>query len=591
MTPSSGPITAARPGVPSRVIQGHFPGGRPNILRPSSALATSVRPQGPAAPMQARPASPPVPIVPGRPAATGALQPALRPGQPRLPILPTPVRPGALVPAMPPRPQMPPPILAQTSRPAIVQPQGGSAFALPANFTLRPRGSGQPLPEPIQKKMESFFNTSFADVRVHVGHEAASIGALAFTHGTDLYFAPGQYNPQSTLGQQLLGHELTHVVQQRAGRVRNPLGAGVAVVQDPALEAEAERMGLRAASAAVPIQAKPAGAGTELATSLAAGPRPNSITVTGATQPARAPDHSSAPPTTGPLSPGKQLAPARTGVASVSPVSLNARAPVAQTMMAVASSGGYGGGGGFGGGSGSGGGGGSVIRVLKCRVCKTPLLNPKKPCPNCKGKYSLAAHGAKTKTQKFLGETYGKKVSGATHESEHPYGYDVLSGDIPGKRGKKPELRKIENEAPAYQEVKDLHRSHIGTGTTLKPGRSGINSIEYREWQRQALSDHNPDIAMATNQMDYAFMDHSKIDKIEAQQANESYAMSVRGMGPIPVGINNQVAYYPAPTDEQKLNMLFYQWARTHGRYPNEQEEMQIAAENGLGEAWFKLGS
>jgi Domain of unknown function (DUF4157) len=42
--------------------------------------------------------------------------------------------------------------------------------------------------------MESFFNTSFADVRVHVGHEAAAIGALAFTHGADLYFAPGQYD-------------------------------------------------------------------------------------------------------------------------------------------------------------------------------------------------------------------------------------------------------------------------------------------------------------------------------------------------------------------------------------------------------------
>ena len=104
--------------------------------------------------------------------------------------------------------------------------------------------------------MEAFFNTSFADVRVHVGPEAPSIGALAFTHGTDLYFAPGQYNPQSPQGQQLLGHELTHVVQQRAGRVRNPLGTGVAVVQDPALEAEADRMGLRAASHEVPVQAK-----------------------------------------------------------------------------------------------------------------------------------------------------------------------------------------------------------------------------------------------------------------------------------------------------------------------------------------------
>jgi hypothetical protein len=94
--------------------------------------------------------------------------------------------------------------------------------------------------------MEEFFGTSFADVRVHVGPQAASIGALAFTMGSDLYFAPGQYDPHGAHGQRLLAHELTHVVQQRAGRVRNPLGGGVAVVQDPALEAEAERMGTRA---------------------------------------------------------------------------------------------------------------------------------------------------------------------------------------------------------------------------------------------------------------------------------------------------------------------------------------------------------
>jgi len=137
-----------------------------------------------------------------------------------------------------------------------VQPHAGHAFPLPANFTLKPRGSGQPLPEPVQKKMEGYFNTNFADVRVHVGPEAPSIGALAFTHGTDLYFAPGQYNPQSTPGQQLLGHELTHVLQQRAGRVRNPLGSGMAVVQDPTLEAEADRLGHHAAAHLVHAQAK-----------------------------------------------------------------------------------------------------------------------------------------------------------------------------------------------------------------------------------------------------------------------------------------------------------------------------------------------
>ena len=269
------PVTSSGRGVLSRVIQGFFPGGRPRILQPSLAPAAPIRPQ---VPVQVWPASPPVSTRHGRSAATGALQPALRAGEPPRPILPTPIRLGTFQAAMPPRPPMSQPILPQAPRAAIVQPQGGSTFALPTNFTLKPRGTGQPLPEAVQKKMESFFNTNFADVRIHVGHEAASIGALAFTHGTDLYFAPGQYNPQSTQGQQLLGHELTHVVQQRAGRVRNPLGLGVAVVQDPALEAEAERMGLRAASAALPVQAKPAGAGPGAVCPPAIGSTASSVT-------------------------------------------------------------------------------------------------------------------------------------------------------------------------------------------------------------------------------------------------------------------------------------------------------------------------
>jgi hypothetical protein len=300
MTPSSGPITAFRSGAPSQVIQGFFPGGGPKIIQPSP---TPMRPQVPA-PVQARPVSPPAPMVPGRP-ANSALQPSLRPGQPPRPILPTKARSGAVQPATPVCPQAPQPILPQRATPTAEQPHAGNAFALPASFTLRPRGSGQPLPEPIQKKMESFFNTSFADVRVHVGYEAAAIGALAFTHGADLYFAPGQYNPQSTQGQQLLGHELTHVVQQRAGRVRNPLGAGIAVVQDPALEAEAERMGLRAASTPLLIQAKPAGTGPVAGSSQGAGLRPHTAAARGAILPARSQAEVAVQRKPGPTIPGK----------------------------------------------------------------------------------------------------------------------------------------------------------------------------------------------------------------------------------------------------------------------------------------------
>jgi hypothetical protein len=339
MTPLSGPTTLFRSGALSRVIQGYFPGGRPNILAASPAPSAPVRPQVPA-PTHARPASLPAPIVPVRP-APGALQPALRPGNLPRPIVATRPQLGALQPATPPRTPAPRPIVPPAPKPATVQPQADNSFVLPSNFTLKPRGSGQPLPETVQKKMESFFNTSFADVRIHVGHEAPTIGALAFTHGNDLYFAPGQYNPQSTQGQQLLGHELTHVLQQRAGRVRNPPGAGVAVVQDPALEAEAERMGLRAASASVPVQAKPSatGPGPGVASPQPSGPGPSKVTANGSNLPARSLAHDQVQRKLGPILPGKHSAPGRAVPDSAFPPAsalLPLQAKLAQLGPAVA---------------------------------------------------------------------------------------------------------------------------------------------------------------------------------------------------------------------------------------------------------------
>ncbi len=103
--------------------------------------------------------------------------------------------------------------------------------------------------------MEATLGADFSSVRVHVGPQAERIGAIAFTSGADIYFAPGRYQPETPAGRRLLGHELAHVVQQRQGRVRNTAG-GVAIVQDAALEAEADRMGDRAAAA--PLQMKPA---------------------------------------------------------------------------------------------------------------------------------------------------------------------------------------------------------------------------------------------------------------------------------------------------------------------------------------------
>ena len=116
-----------------------------------------------------------------------------------------------------------------------------------AESVLQPSGAGRPLPDGVRTKMESSFGQDLSGVRVHQGPQAASIGAVAYTRGSDIHFAPGAYKPNSSSGQQLLGHELTHVVQQRAGRVRAPAGAKIPINSDPGLEREADVHGAKAA--------------------------------------------------------------------------------------------------------------------------------------------------------------------------------------------------------------------------------------------------------------------------------------------------------------------------------------------------------
>lgn len=96
------------------------------------------------------------------------------------------------------------------------------------------KGSGSNLSGPIRAKMESSIGADFSNVRVHTDREAnqmsSSIHAQAFTRGNDVYFNAGKYRPESTEGQRLLAHELTHVVQQGAAPsgkiVQRTLGDG-----------------------------------------------------------------------------------------------------------------------------------------------------------------------------------------------------------------------------------------------------------------------------------------------------------------------------------------------------------------------------
>lgn len=83
------------------------------------------------------------------------------------------------------------------------------------------RGQGQRLPTDLRQEMEGKLNADLGKVRVHTGPDADAlckqINARAFTVSNDVFFASGEYAPESGKGHKLLAHELTHVVQQSGG--------------------------------------------------------------------------------------------------------------------------------------------------------------------------------------------------------------------------------------------------------------------------------------------------------------------------------------------------------------------------------------
>lgn len=82
----------------------------------------------------------------------------------------------------------------------------------------RTKGGGQSLSAQTQSQMGGAMGADFSSVKIHTGSEAqqlaSSVQAKAFTTGRDIFFNQGQYQPESRGGQELLAHELTHVIQQ-----------------------------------------------------------------------------------------------------------------------------------------------------------------------------------------------------------------------------------------------------------------------------------------------------------------------------------------------------------------------------------------
>src|SRR5262249_14858150 len=100
-------------------------------------------------------------------------------------------------------------------RPAVVGGNRALARAMGA--------AGAPLDRVVRAELEGHFGMDLSHVRVHTGPQAdglaRSLGARAFTHGSDIVFARGE-QPGSN---RTTAHEVAHVVQQ-TGRGANRFG-------------------------------------------------------------------------------------------------------------------------------------------------------------------------------------------------------------------------------------------------------------------------------------------------------------------------------------------------------------------------------
>lgn len=92
------------------------------------------------------------------------------------------------------------------------------------NNLNKARCGGSALDPKLQNKMGSAMGADFSGVKIHTDNQAdqlnRTIQAKAFTTGQDVFFKQGEYQPQSRQGQELIAHELTHVVQQSGGSVQ-----------------------------------------------------------------------------------------------------------------------------------------------------------------------------------------------------------------------------------------------------------------------------------------------------------------------------------------------------------------------------------
>ncbi|MGC1375082.1 MAG: DUF4157 domain-containing protein, partial [Anaerolineales bacterium] len=121
---------------------------------------------------------------------------------------------------------------------------------------------GKPLPDSEREFFEPRMGVDLSNVRVHTDSTATEtskeLNARAYTVGPHVAFNSGEFQPGTTEGRRLLGHELTHVVQQ-----------GGAAASEPGVQRDSEKgqkdtqPGMRGASTVIQAKAEEKQAGND----------------------------------------------------------------------------------------------------------------------------------------------------------------------------------------------------------------------------------------------------------------------------------------------------------------------------------------